>query len=464
MAKTPNYRLGEFHSFIDTRPLRSSLRFGPRTATEISFLRVGGHLIEKGKRKGTPGIGEVPMVAAWAWPSRTMPPEQTNRVLLGLAAEICTAASEIEFGDHPLRFGMALIRRGEEIAADLATRMKLAEPIPRLAVLMACAAIDAAVHDAFGRQHRRSTYDCLSGEYFSGDLSEFFGEEYAGVPVDAGVSERPKTTLALYHDVGVGDPLTGRDLGRRLDDGRPETLEEWLQAEQLSHLNIKLKGTELDWDVGRVIEIDRIATRFAFSREWSYALDFNEACASEDYVIDFLERVDRLSRSVSERLRFIEQPTTRQMVARRDITMHRVGRLMAVVVDESLTDVESLAVAQQLGYSGVGLRTSKTITLSILLAAAAKSKKMTAYVLDLPTAGASYLTSAALAAHLSAVDAVAGSGRQYCPAANDGWDGVYPPLFQIIGGTIPSELLDQPGLGFKWPAGAPPEGYEDLAK
>ncbi len=56
----------------------------------------------------------------------------------------------------------------------------------------------------------------------------------------------------------------------------------------LTHLKVKLSGTDLDWDVGRMVEIDRIATASAPNKDWSFSLDFNECCPDEDYVIDFL--------------------------------------------------------------------------------------------------------------------------------------------------------------------------------
>ncbi len=132
----------------------------------------------------------------------------------------------------------------------------------------------------------------------------------SGLPRSARTSQA-KMTLSLYHLVGASDPLSLGELSQKANDGLPETLEDWIKAEGLSHLKIKLSGVDLDWDVGRVVEVDRIATATAPSREWSFSLDFNECCPDEDYVIDFIERVDRLSKSILVRLQYIEQPTGR---------------------------------------------------------------------------------------------------------------------------------------------------------
>ncbi len=464
MIKSATFRIADVSSSVQKFDYRLPMRFGNRTVNDVSLQRVCVAVEEKGKRRRGLGIGEMTLGASWAWPSKTLPPDQTVRIVGGLVSELVKIAGDLEFGPHPLRFGTNLIKEAKNVAVSLAAKMKLTEPIPDLAVLLACSAIDAAVHDAFGRYHQRSSFACLGPEFLASDLSDFFGPDYAGVNISTGVRETPQTTLSLYHLVGALDPLSARDQSGRINDGRPETLEEWIAAEQLTHLKIKLCGTDLDWDVGRVIEIDRIATRQSLSRTWAYSLDFNEACPNEDYVIDFIERVDRLSRTVLERLQYIEQPTTRLMQSRKDITMHRVGRLTPVVVDESLVGIESLKLASQLGYTGIALKACKTITETILLAAAARSKNMSLYMQDLTCVGSSFLASASIAAHLDGITAVEGNGRQYCPAANEAWEQLYQPLFRIIGGVLPTELLDAPGLGYRWPKAELPDGFEALAK
>jgi hypothetical protein len=84
-------------------------------------------------------------------------------------------------------------------------------------------------------------------------------------------------------------------------------------------------------------------------------------------------------------------------------------------------------------------------------------------VQDLTCIGASFLTSASLAAHIPGISAVEGNGRQYCPAGNKYWDESYRPMFRIMGGVVPTELLTGIGLGFHWPKKLLPRGYESLA-
>ncbi len=308
--------------------------------------------------------------------------------------------------------------------------MKLSEPIPELAVMLACSSIDAAVHDAFGRLHGTSSFACINRELVPETLDKWLGLEFAGKHLSEYVSPKPVETLPLYHLVGGLDPLSTADLGQRVGDGLPETLEEWIQMEQLTHLKLKLCGTDLDWDVGRTIEVDRIASNSGSARPWAFSLDFNEACPNEDYVIDFIERIDRLSRTAIERLQYIEQPSARDLKTRKEVTMHRVSRLKPVVIDESLIDLESLLMARQLGYTGIALKACKGISESLLMAAAAKHFGMFLCVQDLTCIGSSFLQSASLAAHIPGIKAVEGNGRQYCPAGNKYWEEIYRPCLE----------------------------------
>ena len=82
-----------------------------------------------------------------------------------------------------------------------------------------------------------------------------------------------------------------RDLASRLDDGIPETLEEWVRTEAVDHIKIKLDGNDLAWDVNRVLAVDRVLTAHKPDENWRYSLDFNERCENVEYVLDCLARV-----------------------------------------------------------------------------------------------------------------------------------------------------------------------------
>jgi hypothetical protein len=67
-------------------------------------------------------------------------------------------------------------------------------------------------------------------------------------------------------------------------------------------------------------------------------------------------------------------------------------------------------------------------------------------VQDLTFPGASLIHSAGLAAHVPGVAAIEANSRQYCPAANLGWEDRFPGIFKIHDGALDTRCLNGPGL------------------
>ena len=443
---------------------RSPLKFGGRVVKDVTVFRVALSLEDQNTKKKAHGIGEMTMGTAWAWPSASLTPEMALKTVIVLAERIVAAATSLLADQHPLHLASQIKPIAKRLAEELAASMKLTEAIPDLAIALAVSPLDIALHDAYGRLHGKNSFDCFTHEHVGADLSHFLGEEFLGKDCSEIIAPKTAPTLFLYHLVGSLDPLSKDDLNRKIDDGLPETLEDWIRSQQLSHLKIKLTGKELDADVGRVVEIDRIASRAFPTKQFSYSLDFNEACENEDYVIDFLERLERLNREAVPKIHYIEQPMGRDLRLRKEVTMHRVSRLKPVVIDESLTDLEMLRFAKQQGYSGVAVKACKGISDSILLSAAAKQWGMKIYIQDLTCIGGSFMASASLASRIQGVTAVEGNGRQYCPAGNKDWESLYRPMFKILGGVVPTELLNGVGMGFSWPRNILSKKYADLSQ
>jgi hypothetical protein len=255
--------------------------------------------------------------------------------------------------------------------------------------------------------------------------------------------------MPLYHLVGALDPIEESDIRKRINDGLPETLPEWIRFNGLTHLKIKLNGDNLDWDVERVVYVDRVASETQRQRgvdKWYYSLDFNEKCASVGYLLEFMNRVKSATPAGFERIQYIEQPTARDLKAHPENRMHEAAKLRPVVIDESLTDLESLQLAREMGYTGAALKACKGQTQALLMAAAARKYQMFLCVQDLSCPGASLIHSAGLAAHVPGVAAIESNARQYVPAANKPWESKFPGMFHITDGTLETGLLTKLGL------------------
>jgi L-alanine-DL-glutamate epimerase-like enolase superfamily enzyme len=316
---------------------------------------------------------------------------------------------------------------------------------------VAASPLEAAIHDAYGKTLNENSYNLLSAEFVNADLSTYLTDEFAGEYLDRYTLRSPKPSMPLYHLIGALDPLTDADIQTRISDGLPETLPEWIAADGLTHLKIKLNGDDLQWDVERVVSIEKVAAEAQAARgctSWYYSADFNERCENVDYVLDFLAKVGQRSPNAIKRLQYIEQPTSRDLRGTQENRMHEAAKLKPVVIDESLVDFESLLLSRELGYSGVALKACKGHTEALLMGAAAQKYQMFLCVQDLTCPGASFLHSASLSARIPTVAAIEGNARQYCPVANEGWADRFPSMFHISDGTVGTAVLDGPGLGF----------------
>jgi len=393
----------------------------------------------------------MPMGNVWAWPTSAVPGEQTLQAMITLAERLTDTAGKYAGRGHPLDITQDLAADHDSAATSVVQQLGVAEAMPRLAQLVAASPLEAAIHDAYGRALGANSYDVLGPEFVHRGLGDYLGEDFRGEYLDRYTLRSPKPRMPLYHLVGALDPLTDADLPQRLNDGLPETLPEWIRADGLRRLKIKLNGDDLAWDVQRVVAVDRVAaeTQQALNvNEWLYSLDFNERCASVDYVLEFLKQLGEQAPAALARVQYIEQPTHRDLKAHPHNRMHAAARIKPVVIDESLLDLESLLLCREMGYSGVALKACKGQTEALLMGAAAQKYGMFLCVQDLTCPGASFLHSATLSARIPTIAAIEGNARQYCPEGNHGWAARFPGMFDVTEGTLETSLLDGPGLGF----------------
>ena len=428
---------------------RTPIKFGGVAFDRATVLNVDC-VVRTVNGRAAAGFGSMPLGNVWSFPSQVLSYDATLGAMKALAERIARITGDWKEFGHPIDLSWALEPAYLEAAAGVSRQLHLAEPIPKLATLVVASGFDAAVHDAFGKVHGLNCYQTYGPAFMAHDLSRYLGTEFRGEYLDRYVLQGPKPRMPLYHLVGALDPLEEADVRQRIGDGLPETLPEWIGYNGLTHLKIKLNGDDLDWDVGRAVRVDRVAAGAQQERgvgRWVYSLDFNERCPHVGYLVEFLGRVRQETPAGFERIQYIEQPTARDLKAHRSNVMHEASRLRPVVIDESLTDLESLRLARDMGYTGAALKACKGQTQALLMAAAAQKDGLFLCVQDLTCPGASLIHSAGLAAHVPGVAAVEANARQYCPAANRPWEARFPGLFHITDGTMATGLLTGPGLG-----------------
>lgn len=427
---------------------RTPYKFGGRSVDRVTILNVECTVRTRNGRKAR-GFGAMPLGNIWSFPSKTMSYDTTLGAMKALARRIERVTADCrEFG-HPIELNALLEPAYLEAAKETSVELKLKSPIPKLCMLVTASPFDAALHDAFGKAQALNCYSTYGSEFVNRDLASFLGREFAGEYVERYIRRRPAPRIPIFHSVGAGDPITEADIHQRLNDGLPETLPEWIEYNGLTRIKIKLNGEDLAGDLERVIRIESAAAATQQKRgvrEWFYCLDFNENCPNVEFLLEFLKRLKERAPGGFNRILYIEQPTARDLRANRSNVMHQAARLRPVVIDESLTDLESLVLAREMGYTGIALKACKGQSQALLMAAAGQKFGMFLCVQDLTCPGAAFLHSAGLSAHVPGVAGIEANARQYVPAANKPWEGRFPGMFIIRDGTIETGLLTKPGL------------------
>jgi len=439
---------------------RAPYKFGGRVVDRVTLLNVRCRVTTRNGHTAW-GFASMTMGNVWAFPSATMSYDTTLEAMKALATRIARLSNDCAERGHPLDLAHLLEPEYLKAAADVSAERKLAEPIPKLCTLVVASPFDAALHDAFGKVHGRNVFDTYGPDLMTHDVSRYLGPDFQGTRLDRALLSKRQERIPVFHSVGGLDPLETGDVetpafaalrrGRPVGDGLPETLEEWIRRDGLVRLKIKLQGDDLSWDIERTLAIDRVAcserARAGRRADLLYCLDFNERCRDVQYVLECLNQIRDRSPECFNRILYVEQPTARDLDANRQNVMHEAARLRPVVIDESLTDLESLVLAREMGYTGVALKACKGQSQTVLMAAAAQKYKLFLCVQDLTCPGASLIHSVGISARVPAVAGIEANARQYVPAANEPWRHRFPGIFTITDGYIRTDEIGGPGLG-----------------
>ncbi len=450
MSKNSDIRIKEAVYSFESLAFRTPIKFGGRVVDKAFVVNVEV-VVETKAGKHVSGFGSMPVGNVWAWPSEKVSTDQAEKAMMLFSERACDLATLYPDFSDPIDIVHSVSGEYGHLAKTIEHELKLGDSMPELAELVAASPLDAAIHDGFGRVNQLNSYNALSKKFINHDLSEYLDDQFKGEYLDKYTLREPKDRMPLYHLIGALDPLTDSDITKRINDKLPETLPEWINADGLTHLKIKLNGDDLAWDVSRVLAIEKVAAATQAKRgcqEWVYSTDFNEKCKDPAYVLDFLAKVKEGSPAAYDRIQYIEQPTSRNLAAHPEIKLHEVAKQKPVVLDEGLIDYESLLLGREQGYTGIALKACKGQSESLILAAAAQKLGMFLCVQDLSCPGYSFLHSASLSARIPTVAAIEGNSRQYCPAGNKPFAKRFPTMFDIKDGTVGTSVLNGEGLGF----------------
>ncbi len=426
--------------------LRVPLKFGAETVENLSVARVKMEVRDATGRTAV-GWGETPLSASWVWPS-ALGYEERERVLQQFCRELAGAWAHFEGSGHPMEIG-------HDFEKTLAAQLEKfnegrEEPVPLLAALVCCASFDLALHDAFGVLHGVPTYSTYNAQYMNRDLAAMLEPASPAVsfeglyPEDFFTPRRDQ--LAAWHLVGGKDPIREDELtGEEIVDEYPILLRDWIRADQLKCLKIKLRGNDQEWDYQRLIDVGMISMQEGV--DWLTA-DFNCLVHEPDYVNEILDRLLDQYPRIYGMLLYIEQPFPYDLEEHR-IDVHSVSARKPLFMDESAHNWELVRLGRELGWSGVALKTCKTQTGALLSLCWAKAHGMTLMVQDLTNPMLSQVTHALLAAHAGTIMGVETNSMQFYPAASRAEEIVHPGLFKRRDGGIDLGTVRGPGFGYR---------------
>jgi len=446
ISRPTDIRIVEVRHQFEEFTYRTPYQFGGRTVDRVTILNVDCRVRTRAGKESW-GFGSMTLGNAWAFPAASQ--DEGLGAMKALADDLRNVTADCDDSGHPIDLFRVLEPEYLRAAARVSKTRGLKAPIPKLCMLVVASAFDAAVHDAYGKAFGVSSYETYGSSFMTHDLAKDLGPQFKGEYLDRYVPNKPRTTMPVFHSVGASDPLEASDVRTRIDDGLPNTLEEWIPRDGLIRFKIKLNGGNLDADVDRITRIDRIVTRLQTQRrvnDWKYLLDFNEGCPNVGYLLDCLRRVREATPIGFDRILYIEQPTARDLNKDRANVMHEAAKLRPVVIDESLTDLETLLLAREMGYTGVALKACKGQSQAMLMAAAAQKFGMFLCVQDLTCPGASLIHSAGIAARVPGNAGIEANARQFVPSASAAWEPRFPGLFTIKDGVMNTGQLTGPGL------------------
>lgn len=434
---------------FEDEEFRTPLKFGTGVIRAITSLTVRA-TVESRDGRTAEGLGNILLSDIWGYPSAVMSHEDRDEAMRRVSNAFCDLLMDnAEFG-HPLDLYMRLKPELHRLAAETDAALSAPTPMPFLGALVCSAPADAALHDAFGNLHGVSSYDAC-GPDFMADLSGYLGNEFEGRYIADFLHDSYKPTTPIFHLVGGMDKLrTSEITDDDPDDDLPVSLQQWIERDGLFCFKVKLSGKDTDADVARTIEVARVVDEMRDqlgADQFYLSTDSNEMNESPQTVVDYLVKLREQSPLAYDALLYLEQPTERDLSDHR-FDLSEVAALKPVVVDEGVTSLEMLELAGELGWSGVGLKTCKGHSSTLLYIAKALSSGMILTVQDLTNPGLSLIHSVGLSARIDTLMGVEYNSRQYLPYASPDLREKHPDLFAVKNGTVSTASMSPTGLGY----------------
>ena len=255
------------------------------------------------------------------------------------------------------------------IAVDHVQSVCAARELPPLLASFGASVVERALLDAMCRAKQISFAHAVRGNLFGIRASDIH-EELAGLEPRDWLPAEPSTSIYVRHTVGLSDPLTAGEIPKDelLNDGYPQTLEEYVERSGLRYLKIKVSN-QIEQDLERLKTIAAIVQRHR-GNMYAITLDGNEQYANAsdfDALIAAIQSEPALATLWSNVIA-VEQPLERAIALSAEHTggIRELSRTKPVIIDESDGTLDSYRQAIELGYHGVSSKNCKGAIKSLL--------------------------------------------------------------------------------------------------
>jgi hypothetical protein len=152
--------------------------------------------------------------------------------------------------------------------------------------------------------------------------------------------------------------------------------------------------------------------------------------------------------AVYKMILYVEQPFPYDIEAH-PIDVRSVSARKPLFMDESAHDWSFVKIGRELGWTGVALKTCKTITGAILSLCWAREFSFTLMVQDLTNPMFAQIPHAGLALHAGTIMGVESNAMQFYPAASKDEERIHPGLYRRRNGVLRLDSLGREGFGYR---------------
>ena len=192
-----------------------------------------------------------------------------------------------------------------------------------------------------------------------------------------------------------------------------------------------------------MLDVGRIALKYSCE---AISPDFNCLVREPSYVNDILDTLKAEAPDIYDLLLYVEQPFPYDLEANR-IDVHSCSERKPLFMDESAHDWRLVELGYRLGWTGVALKTCKTLTGALLSLCWAREHGMAIMVQDLTNPRLAIIPHALLAANAGTIMGVEVNSMQFCPDASRPMEALRPGVYERRNGVLHTASILGNGLG-----------------